>query len=83
MMINSDNTRFEAAATIAATEAATDEFLARQVTIPVLMVTADAADTLLTESGAQVWLKGDTVNVAVIPLSTRRNVRRRLGLLLW
>jgi ankyrin repeat protein len=62
MMINSDNTRFQAAATIDAKEA--DAFEARQVTIPVLMVTTDAADTLLAESGAQVCLKGDTVNVA-------------------
>ena len=51
-------------AAIAASEAAIDAFQARQVTIPVLMVTTDAADTLLAESGAQVCLKGDTVNVA-------------------
>ncbi len=57
-MSNSDNTRFETTPTKA------DAFQARQVTIPVLMVTADAADTLLAENGAQVCLKGDTVNVA-------------------
>ncbi len=60
-MINSDNTRFEAAAAIRAPEAGV--FQAHQVTIPVLMVSVDAADTLLAQSGAQVCLKGETVNV--------------------
>jgi ankyrin repeat protein len=55
MMINSDNTRFEIKP---------ESSHYRRVTIPVLMVAADAADTLLVQSGAQVCLKGDTAHVA-------------------
>jgi hypothetical protein len=61
MMINSDNTRFEIESPSSFYQESSHY---RQVTIPVLMVAADAADTLLVQSGAQVCLKGDTAHVA-------------------